>query len=46
MEKTIEIQLKELREQIAVEIEAVQLEASRDNALGMQIKAAKIARGK
>ena len=46
MERTIEIQLKELREQIAVEIEAIKIEASLDNAIGMQIQAAKIARGK
>ena len=37
MEKTIEIQLQELREQIAQEIEAIEITASQDNALGMRI---------
>jgi hypothetical protein len=45
MEKTIEIQIKELREQIAKQIEDIQIENSVTNALGMQILAAKIARG-
>lgn len=43
MEKTVEIQIKELREQIAQEIEAI--EVTSENALGIQIIAAKIARG-
>ena len=43
MEKTIEIQIKELREQIAQEIEAIKVTS--ENALGIQIIAAKIARG-
>lgn len=46
MEKTVAIQLQELREQIAQEIEAVEIEASKTNALGMQTLAALIARGK
>ena len=46
MEKTIEIQLQELREQLAVEIETIKIESSQHNAIGMQIQAAKIARGK
>lgn len=34
-----------LREQIARQIEAIEIEASKTNAIGMQILAAKIARG-
>ena len=45
MEKTIEIIIKELREQIAKEIEAIEIEASKTNALGTKMLAAKIARG-
>lgn len=45
MEKTLDIVIKELREQIAKEIEAIEIEASKTNAVGMQILAAKIARG-
>jgi hypothetical protein len=45
MEKTQEIIIKEIREEIAKEIEAIQIEASKTNAVGMQILAAKIARG-
>jgi hypothetical protein len=45
MEKTIEIIIKELREQIAKEIEAIEIEASKTNAVGIKILAAKIARG-
>lgn len=45
MEKTIEIIIKELREQIAKEIEAIEIEASKTNALGTRMLAAKIARG-
>ena len=44
MEKTLDIVIKELREQIAKEIEAIETEASKTNAVGMQILAAKIAR--
>jgi len=46
MEKTVKIQLQELREQIAQQIESITLEPSIDNAVGMQIMSAKIARGK
>jgi len=35
---------KQLREKIAQEIEAIEIEASKTNAVGMQILAAKIAR--
>ena len=35
---------KQLREQIAQEIEDIEIEASKTNAVGMQILAAKIAR--
>jgi hypothetical protein len=45
MEKTLEIIIREIREEIAKEIEAIQIEASKTNAVGMQILAAKIARG-
>jgi hypothetical protein len=44
MEKTIEIQIKEIREQIAKEIESIKIEDSITNAAGMQILAAKVAR--
>ena len=37
---------KEIREQIAKEIEAIDIEVSKTNAVGMKILAAKIARGK
>jgi hypothetical protein len=37
---------KELREKIAKEIEAIDIEQSHTNAVGMKILAAKIARGK
>jgi len=37
---------KQIREQIAKEIEAIDIEASKTNAVGMQILAAKVARGK
>ena len=36
---------KQLREQIAQQIEAIEVEASKTNAVGMQILAAKVARG-
>jgi hypothetical protein len=45
MEKTIKIQINEVREQIAKEIESLKIENSVTNAIGMQILAAKIARG-
>jgi hypothetical protein len=45
MEKTINIQICEIREQIAKEIEDIKIENSITNALGMQSLAAKIARG-
>jgi hypothetical protein len=46
MEKTIDIIIKEVREQIANEIEAIDLGGtSQINGLGMKIIAAKIARG-
>jgi hypothetical protein len=45
MEKTLEMHFKEMREEIAKEIEAIQIENSITNAIGMQIIAAKIARG-
>jgi len=45
MEKTLDIHLKELREQIAKEIEAIEIRDSIENAVGMKFFAAKIARG-
>ena len=46
MEKTIDIIINEVREQIAKEIEAIDLGGtSQINGLGMKIIAAKIARG-
>jgi hypothetical protein len=45
MEKTIKIQINEVREQIAKEIESIEIEDSKTNAVGMKILAAKIARG-
>ena len=45
MEKTIKIQINEIREQIAKEIESIEIEDSITNAVGMKILAAKIARG-
>jgi len=45
MEKTIKILMKEMREQIAKEIEAIEIESSKTNAVGMKILASKIARG-
>ena len=44
MEKTLTIHIKEIKEQIAKEIEAIEIENSITNALGMKILAAKIAR--
>jgi hypothetical protein len=46
MEKTIEIIIKEMRETIAKEIEAIDLNGTAQvNGVGMKILAAKIARG-
>jgi hypothetical protein len=45
MEKTLDMHLKELREQIAKEIEAIEIKDSIENAVGMKLFAAKIARG-
>ena len=45
MEKTLTIHIKEIREQIAKEIEAIEIQNSITNALGMRILAAKVARG-
>ena len=36
---------KQIREQIANEIEAIDIEASKTNAVGMKILAARVARG-
>ena len=45
MEKTLEMHFKELREQIANEIEAIEITGSIENAVGMRLLAAKVARG-
>jgi hypothetical protein len=45
MEKTLEMHIRELREEIAKSIESIEIENSITNAVGMQILAAKIARG-
>ena len=45
MEKTLDIIIKEVREKIAQEIEAIKIEDSQTNAVGMQIISAKVARG-
>jgi hypothetical protein len=45
MEKTLKIHIKELREQIAKDIESIEIKDSIDNAVGMKILAAKVARG-
>jgi hypothetical protein len=45
MEKTLDIIVKEIREEIAQQIEAIKIEESHTNAVGMKILAAKIARG-
>ena len=45
MEKTLEMHLNELREQIAKEIEAIEITSSIENAVGMRSLAAKVARG-
>jgi hypothetical protein len=47
MEKTIQILMKEMREEIAKEIEDIDLGgAAQINGIGMKILAAKVARGK
>ena len=45
MEKTLDITIRDIREEIAQSIEAIEIENSHTNALGMKILAAKIARG-
>ncbi len=45
MEKTLSIHMKEMREQIAKEIEAIEIRDSIENSVGMKLLAAKIARG-
>ena len=45
MEKTLNIIIKELREDIAKQIEAIEINSSIENAVGMKILAANIARG-
>jgi len=45
MEKTLSIHIKEVREQIAKEIEAIEIKPSIENAVGIKILAAKVARG-
>jgi hypothetical protein len=45
MEKTLNIHIKEIREQIAKEIESIEIRDSIENAVGMKMLAAKVARG-
>ena len=45
MEKTLNIHIKEIREQIAKEIEAIEIRYIIENAVGMRLIAAKVARG-
>jgi hypothetical protein len=45
MEKTLDMHFKELREQIAKDIESIEIRDSIENALGMRLLAAKVARG-
>jgi hypothetical protein len=45
MQKTLEIHIKEVREEIAQEIEAIEIKSSVENAVGIKLLAAKIARG-
>jgi hypothetical protein len=45
MEKTLDVHFKELREQIAKEIESIEIKDSIENAVGMRSLAAKVARG-
>jgi hypothetical protein len=45
MEKTLNIHIREIREQIAKEIESIEIRDSIENAIGMKMLAAKVARG-
>jgi hypothetical protein len=45
MEKTLNIHIREIREQIAKEIESIEIRDSIENAVGMKMLAAKVARG-
>lgn len=45
MEKTLGIHINEIREKIAQEIEAIEIKSSIENAVGIKLLAAKIARG-
>jgi hypothetical protein len=45
MEKTLYIHIREVREQIAKEIESIEIKDSIENAVGMRLLAAKVARG-
>jgi hypothetical protein len=45
MEKTLNIHVREIREQIAKEIESIEIRDSIENAVGMKMLAAKVARG-
>ena len=45
MEKTLDMHIQEIREEIAKKIEAIEIENSITKALGMRILAAQIARG-
>jgi hypothetical protein len=45
MEKTLDMHIKEIREQIAKDIENLEIQDSVTNAVGMKILAARIARG-
>ena len=45
MEKTLSIHIQEIRDQIAQQIESIEIEDSKTNALGMKILAASVARG-
>jgi hypothetical protein len=45
-EKTLEMHLQDLREEIAKEIEAIEIRPSIENAVGIRMMAASIARGK
>jgi hypothetical protein len=45
MEKTLKMHIREVREQIAKDIESIEIKDSIDNAVGMKILAAKVARG-
>lgn len=45
-EKTLDMHLQDLREEIAKEIESIEIKPSIENALGMRMMAANIARGK